>query len=125
MLATSLAILLMLSVTAQEQKYFNASLSTSDEKLLIKDSRIFVPDEPGRFITTTGYIDFTNLIMNEISLDMSGDLKAFDKENGQTELGISGDLWVGSGTPQLKIFGNSDRIDLTGNLILIKCFQIS
>ena len=25
---------------------FNASLSTTDEKLLIKDSRIFVPDEP-------------------------------------------------------------------------------
>ena len=108
-------------VTLNKMNYnFNASLSTSDEKLLIKDSRIFVPDEPGRFITTTGYIDFTNLIMNEISLDMSGDLKAFDKENGQTELGISGDLWVGSGTPQLKIFGNSDRIDLTGNLILIK-----
>lgn len=108
-------------VTLNKMKYnFNASLSTSDKKLLIKDSRIFVQDEPGRFITTTGYIDFTNLILNEISLDMSGDLKAFDKENGQTELGISGDLWVGSGSPRLKIFGNSDRIDLTGNLVLIK-----
>ena len=108
-------------VTINKMNYnFHAALSTQDEKLLIKDSKIFVPDEPSRFITTTGYIDFTNLIMNEINLDMSGDLKAFDKKNGQTELGISGDLWVGSGTPKLKLFGNSERIDLTGNLLLVK-----
>ncbi len=108
-------------VTINKMNYdFKATLSTSDEKLLISDSRVFVAEEPLRYITTTGYIDFTNLIMNEINLDMTGDVKAFSKENGMTELGISGDLWVGSGTPMLKIFGNSDRIDLTGNLILVK-----
>ncbi|MEO6695714.1 MAG: hypothetical protein ABIY50_01525, partial [Ignavibacteria bacterium] len=106
-------------VTINKMNYnFNAKLSTSDERLLINDSKMFVADEPNRFITTTGYIDFTNLTINDIELDMRGDVKAFDKDNGQTELGISGDLYIGSGSPQLNLKGNSDRFDLTGNLIL-------
>jgi len=108
-------------VTLNKMSYnFNAKLSTSDEKLLINNSRIFVAEEPSKFITTTGFIDFTNLTINDIALAMTGDVKAFDKDNGQTELGISGDLWVGSGSPQLSLKGNSSRFDLTGNLILVK-----
>lgn len=106
-------------VTLNKMEYkFNAEVATKDNKLLIQDSKIYVPEQPRKFIKAVGFLDLTNLNMNEISLDMTGDIKAFDKKNGQTELGIAGDLWVGSGKPGLKIRGNSDRIDLTGNLIL-------
>jgi hypothetical protein len=106
-------------VTLNKMNYdFNAAVATKDNKLLIKDSKIFVPEQPGKYISAIGFLDLTNLNMNEISLDMKGEMKAFDKKNGPTELGISGDLWVRSGSPGLKIRGNSDRIDLTGNLIL-------
>ncbi|HMS64542.1 MAG TPA: hypothetical protein PKD83_04735 [Ignavibacteria bacterium] len=108
-------------VTLNKMNYdFNADVSTENNKLVIRNSKVFVPEDPSKFITTTGYLDLTNLDLNEINLDMTGDVKAFDKKNGQTELGIAGDLWVGSGKPGLKIRGSSDRIDLTGNLILIK-----
>ena len=108
-------------VTINKMNYnFNAKLVTENQNLILRDSKMYVQDDPGRYLSTTGFIDFTNLTMNKIDLDISGDVKAFDKNNGQTELGISGDLWVGSGSPKLKILGNADRIDLTGNLLLIK-----
>ncbi|MBL8007616.1 MAG: translocation/assembly module TamB domain-containing protein [Ignavibacteria bacterium] len=111
----------MFYVTLNRMKYnFKADLSTSNNRLIIQDSKIYTSQEKSRFITTTGYIDFTNLTLNEINLNMSGDLKAFDKKNGQTQLGISGDLWIGSGSPKLKIQGNQNGINLTGNLVLIK-----
>lgn len=109
------------SVTLTKMTYsFEAGLSTKDENLLIENSKLFVEDDKTRFISTTGYINFTNFALNEINLKMTGDVKAFDKENGNTELGISGDLWVGSGKPALNLKGNSDKMVLSGNLILVK-----
>jgi len=108
-------------VTLNKMRYdLEADFSTENEKILLKNSKLFVEDDPSRFITTTGYIDLTDLNLTDMDLKMSGDVKAFDKDNGPTELGFSGDLWVGSGSPQLRIMGNSDRIDLTGNLILVR-----
>jgi len=108
-------------VTLTKMRYdFDAGISTGNNKILINKSKIFVPEDPTKFIAITGYVDLTDLKMNDIDLNMSGDVKAFDKDNGPTELGISGDLWIGSGSPSLKIKGNSDRIDLTGNLTLIR-----
>lgn len=108
-------------ITLTKMRYnFNAALATRDNRILINNSKIFIPQEPDKFISASGYIDLSNLELNDIDLQMSGDVKAFDKKNGQTELGISGDLWVGSGNPQLKIKGNHDGIKLTGNLVLIK-----
>lgn len=108
-------------VTLTKMNYgFFASLSTNDENLIIRDSRIFDPSDKSRFITATGYVNFTGLKMNDLKLEMTGDVKAFDKDLGETQLGISGDLWVGSGKNKLTLKGNSDRFDLTGNLVLVK-----
>ncbi|MBV6479493.1 MAG: hypothetical protein HGGPFJEG_02267 [Ignavibacteria bacterium] len=108
-------------VTLNKMKYnFFAKLKTNDEKLIINNAKVFFTSEPSRFISATGYVDFTNLSLNDLFIELSGDMKAFDKKSGQTELGISGDLWVGSGTPKLQLRGNSERFDLTGNLVLIK-----
>lgn len=108
-------------VTLTKMNYgFWASLSTDDEKLIIRDSRIFEPSDKTRFISASGYVDFTGLKMNDLMLEMTGDMKAFDRDLGETQLGISGDLWVGSGKNKLTLRGNSDRFNLTGNLILVK-----
>lgn len=108
-------------ITLTKMNYdFNAKLASENANLLIKDSKIFLKEEPSRFISASGYLNLTGFTMNDLYLEMSGDLKAFDKDNGSTELGISGDLWVGSGQPKLKIKGGAGRIDLTGNLVLIK-----
>ncbi|MEO8664353.1 MAG: hypothetical protein ABI462_02560 [Ignavibacteria bacterium] len=108
-------------VTLTKMNYdFIANLSTKDEKLLIDNSKVFVPEELSRFISASGYIDFTGFTLNDMKLVMTGDVKAFDKNNGGTELGVEGDLWVGSGRNSLTLKGNSDRFDLTGNLILVK-----
>ncbi len=108
-------------VTLTKMNYnFFANLSTDNEKLIINNSRIFVPEDKTRFISAAGYIDFTGLTLNHMIIEMSGDVKAFDKDNGDTQLGISGDLWVGSGKKKLTLKGNSDRFDLKGNLVLVK-----
>lgn len=108
-------------VTINKMNYgFFAKLTTEDEKIIINNARIFEPSDNTRFISSTGYVDFTGLKLNDINLVMEGDMKAFDKDNGYTELGISGDLWVGSGKKKLNLRGNSERFDLTGDLLLVK-----
>lgn len=109
------------NVTLTKMKYnFDADLETNGEKLIIKNSHLFAPQDQTRFISASGYVDLTGLKLNDIRLDMTGDIKAFDKDNGGTELGISGDLWVGSGKPGLLLTGREGRFDLTGNLLLVK-----
>lgn len=99
---------------------FDADMTTEGQKLLITNSKLYTPDEDTRFITTTGYLDFSDLKLSDIDLNMTGDVKLFDKDNGNTELGILGDLYGGSGTPQLHLKGNDRAMLLNGNLTLKK-----
>lgn len=99
---------------------FEADMTTEGQKLLITNSKLYTPDEDTRFITTTGYLDFSDLKLSDIDLNMTGDVKLFDKDNGNTELGILGDLYGGSGTPQLHLKGNDRSMLLNGNLTLKK-----
>lgn len=109
------------AVTMTKMKYvFDADIETDNAKILIKNSHLRVPYERERFISATGYVDLTGLVLNDIKLEMDGNVKAFDRANGLTELGIDGDLWVGSGKPKLTLTGSQGRFDLRGNLILIK-----
>ncbi len=99
---------------------FEADLATEGQKLVLRNSKLYTPDEDTRFITTTGYIDFSNLKLSDIDLNMTGDVKLFDKNNGNTDLGILGDLYGGSGIPALHLKGNDKSILLNGNLTLKK-----
>lgn len=108
-------------VTMTKMRYsFDADVETDNAKLIIKNSRLRAPQDPDRFISATGYVDLSGLVLNDIRLEMDGNVKAFDRDNGNTELGISGDLWVGSGSPGLLLKGRQGNFDLTGNLLLIK-----
>jgi hypothetical protein len=99
---------------------YDADLTTEGQRLLLTNSKLYTPDEDTRFITTTGYIDLSDLKLSDIDLNMTGDVKLFDKDNGNTELGILGDLYGGSGTPQLHLKGNDKAMLLNGNLTLKK-----
>jgi hypothetical protein len=77
---------------------FKADIATQDQRLLFPGIKIYAPFEDENAFAVTGYIDFTNLEMNELELSM----------NGNTD---------GGG---LVLSGNSERLDMTGNLIMTK-----
>lgn len=98
---------------------FDANLKSEGQKLILTDSKLYIPEDKGKFINTTGYIDLTNLNLNDIDLEMNGTVQLLQKKYGPTGFGIYGDLYGGSGNPKLRIKGNSDKVLLSGNLVLI------
>lgn len=98
---------------------FEADIETDKQNLLITGSKLFIPEDPTRFMNTTGYIDLTNLKLNDIDLEMNGTVQLLQRKYGPTGFGIYGDLYGGSGTPKLRVKGNSDEVILSGNLLLI------
>jgi hypothetical protein len=99
---------------------FIADIATKDQKLLFPGIKIFAPYENTQAFNMKGYIDFTNLEMNDLELSMAGDIKVLDNNISQNVLGVYGELYAKTGTPELVLKGNSERLDMTGNLILTK-----
>jgi len=99
---------------------FYADLITEKQKLILKNSKINTPEDKTKFLSMTGYIDFTNLKLSDLDFLVTGNVKILDDAVRKNELGVYGNLYAGSGNPHLRIKGNSERIDLTGNLVLIK-----
>jgi autotransporter translocation and assembly factor TamB len=71
---------------------FKADISTMDQKLLFPSVRIFAPYEEYIPFTMKGYIDFTNLEMNDLELSMGGRIKVLDNQISQNVLGVYGEL---------------------------------
>ncbi|MBI5404365.1 MAG: hypothetical protein HY959_13330 [Ignavibacteriae bacterium] len=99
---------------------FLADIATQDQKLLFPGIRIFAPYEDQNAFKVKGYIDFTNLEMNDLELIMTGRIKVLDNQISQNIMGVYGELYAKTGTPELMLKGNPDRLDMTGNLILTK-----
>lgn len=98
----------------------NMKFTANNEKLEISNMRVFVPSEPSKFLSGYGSLDLSNLQLSDIDMTMEGTIKALDNDNGPTDFGIYGDLYVGSGTPKLKVTGNQQKILISGNLLLIE-----
>jgi hypothetical protein len=99
---------------------FIADIATQDQKLLFPGVRIFAPYENEQAFKMKGYIDFTNMEMNDLELSMAGEIKVLDNSISQNILGVYGDLYAKTGYPELLLKGNSERLDMTGNLIMTK-----
>ncbi|MCX6166130.1 MAG: translocation/assembly module TamB domain-containing protein, partial [Ignavibacteriae bacterium] len=99
---------------------FKADVTTQDQKLLFPGIRIFAPYEDENAFIMKGYIDFTNLEMNDLELSMAGKIKVLDNQISQNILGVYGELYAKTGDPELVLSGNSERLDMTGNLIMTK-----
>jgi hypothetical protein len=99
---------------------FIADIATQDQKLLFPAVKVFIPyGDPDAF-KIKGYIDFTNLEMNDLELTMGGNIKVLDNQVSQNIMGVYGDLFAKTGSPDLMLKGNSERLDMTGSLILTK-----
>ncbi len=99
---------------------FNTKLDAEGQKLFLNNLKLYQPSDESRFISSTGYIDLTNLSLNDIELIFYGDVKVLDKKVKFNKLGIYGDLIAGSGTPPIKLKGNQDVINLTGEVLVKK-----
>ena len=100
---------------------FDVDLNTEGQKVKIDNFRLFTPVNPeNRFLQGNGYVDFSNIRVSDVDVLFSGDTKLFSKENGLTSLGIEGDLTGGSGAIPLRLRGNSNGLQLTGELKLIE-----
>ncbi len=99
---------------------FNTKLDAEGQKLFLNNLKLYQPSDESRFISSTGYIDLTNLSLNDIELMFYGDVKVLDKKVKFNKLGIYGDLIAGSGTPPIKLKGNQNVINLTGEVLVKK-----
>lgn len=97
---------------------FNTRLDAEGQKLLLNKFKLNIPSDESRFISSVGYIDLTNLSLNDIDLIFYGDVKVFDQKVKYNKLGIYGDLIAGSGTPPLRLKGNQDLINLNGEFLV-------
>jgi hypothetical protein len=98
-----------------------ADFKTEGQKLILTYSKMNSIFEPSQFMETKGFIDFTNLKLNNMEFVMGGTLQAFDKSTGMSKFGIGGNLIVGSreNNNPIKITGNADELVLSGNVILV------
>ncbi|MBN1633602.1 MAG: translocation/assembly module TamB domain-containing protein [Ignavibacteria bacterium] len=97
---------------------FDIKLDASGHRLLMNNLKLNVPSDESRFISSTGYIDLTNLSLNDIDLTFFGDVKVLDKNVTYNTLGFYGDLIAGPGTPPIRLKGNQDEINLEGELLV-------
>ena len=97
---------------------FLANLSTKDQRLIFQNVNINFPGEPDKNMIMRGYLDVSNLELNDLDLTLNGEIKIFDKEVAKNILGVYGDLYGKSDIHPLQIKANPDRMDLTGNLQL-------
>jgi hypothetical protein len=98
----------------------NVNFTANNANLDISGFKLYVPSEPSKFISGSGTLDLSNLRLSDINMTLEGTIKALDNDNGPTDFGIYGDLYVGSGTPKLMVTGNQERILITGNLLLVE-----
>lgn len=99
---------------------FTTDVATQDQRIVFPGLKIYVPYEDDNIFTMRGYLDFTNLEMNDMELSMDGKIKVLDNNISQNILGVYGDLYAKTGDQSLVLKGNSDRLDMTGNLIMTK-----
>lgn len=99
---------------------FKTDISTEGRKLLVNNFKLIHPSSDFRFINIAGFIDMANLTPSDIYLNITGDVLIIDPAVSYNKLGVYGNLVGGSGIPPLTITGNSDKVKMTGNLLLKK-----
>lgn len=98
----------------------NSKINAEDSKLLLDYLRIYNIYDDTRFFTLGGYVDLKGLTLNDVDINITGDCMVLDNKVTNNTLGIYGDLLVGSGRNNLKIRGNQDKMELTGDVVLKK-----
>jgi len=98
---------------------YSLNTSTENSRLLINKLSLSSQGDAARHFDIFGNIDFSGMKINDIDLNTSGDMVLLDKDVNQNELGVYGYLRGGSGTQSLKIKGNLDKLNVTGQFLII------
>ena len=106
-----------LSTTGMNYNY-DMAVSTANSKLVIDHISLFNVDDDSKHMDLMGNIDFAGMKLNDIDLNMRGDLVLIDKGVEANDLGVYGYIWAGSGSPAITIKGNLDKLKIGGQFII-------
>jgi len=107
----------LLGITGLYHRFY-AKFRTDNSNLIVDEFRILNVDDDIRHIDFWGNINFEGLKLNDIDLTSSGDLVVLDQSAQDNDLGISGDMIVGVGSPAITLKGNAKSISLTGQFLI-------
>jgi len=108
---------MFLSTTGMFYNYTLAA-STANSKLVLDNLSVSNIDEDSRHMDIMGNIDFTGMKINDIDLNVRGDMVILDKSVEANDLGVYGYLWGGSGTPPITIKGDLDNLKIAGQFLI-------
>jgi hypothetical protein len=97
---------------------FKFNVSTSNSMLLIDKFSLLNPNDDSKHFDLSGNMDFKGMKINNIDLTASGDVHVLDATVDDNQLGVTGDIYIGSGTPPITIKGNFDKLDIKGQLLI-------
>jgi autotransporter translocation and assembly factor TamB len=98
---------------------FNVDMSTDNFKLVVNKFRIYnEDDEEAGYMDLVGDLDFKDLKVKDINLEMHGEMVLLDDDVEQNDLEVYGYILAGTGNPPLKIQGSLDSLFLTGQLLI-------
>ncbi len=98
---------------------FNVDVSTDNFKLVVNKFRIYnEDDEDAGHMDLVGDLDFKDLKIKDINLEMHGEMVLLDKDVEQNDLEVYGYVLAGTGNPPLKIQGSLDSLFVTGQLLI-------
>ncbi len=98
---------------------FDVDMSTNDFKLVVNKFRIYDEDddEAGHF-DITGSIDFKDLKIKDINLEVKGEMVLLDEDVEHNDFEVYGYVLAGTGNPPIKIEGSTDSLFITGQLLI-------
>lgn len=106
-----------LTTTGMNYKYF-AVFNTANSKLVVERISISDTDDDSKHMDVNGNIDFAGMKINDIDLSVNGDMVILNKGAEKNDLGVNGYLWGGAGNPPIKIKGNLDKLNVTGQFLI-------
>lgn len=97
---------------------FDAALTTEKQKLNFQKFSITHKSAPGKVMNMGGYIDLTNLTLNDMELRLNGQAKLLDENVTQNIMSIYGSLFGQTGGADIVLKGNPESLMMTGDLNL-------
>lgn len=97
---------------------FDADIATDAQKLNFQKFVIYQPSDKMRRMNMSGYIDFSNLSINDIELKLDGSAKLIDEKVAQNIIGIYGQLYGHTGANPILLKGNPSGMIMTGDLLV-------
>ncbi|MCX6156865.1 MAG: translocation/assembly module TamB domain-containing protein [Ignavibacteriae bacterium] len=97
---------------------FNTDITTEKQKLNFQKFEVTHKSAPNKIMKMGGYIDLTNLTLNDMELRLSGQAKLLDENVNQNIMSIYGSLFGQTGLTDIVLKGNPESLLMTGDLNL-------